>query len=548
MKNIFFVVIYFLNCTVYAQHWDWAKSGNGTGTSNNKGSSVCVAVSGNVFVTGFFTSSTITFGSTTLTNTGSADIFIVKYDANGNVLWAKSIGGSIGGGEGGSSVSADANDNVFLTGNFYSPTITFGSTTLTNAGYYDMFIAKYDTNGNALWAKSAGGINGDYGSSVSADANGNVFVTGGFSSPTISFGTTTFTKSGVSKVFVVKYDANGNVLWAKSAEGWASFDAPYSVSADAGGNVLVTGAFESSVITFDSITLINGGGGNSFIAKFDSTGNILWAKSSHGTGSDEINSVCSDENGNAFVTGWFDSPTLTFGSTTLINSGIYNIFTAKYDVYGNILWARSAGGSGDDEGCSVSSDGTNVFVSGKFLSSSLTFGSFILTPPIGSSDPMFLVKYDANGNPLCASALASGGGNNNSVSADLLGNAYVGSDFAINSFIVGIDTLQLTSLRNVFVAKYFCDGNLPTAINELINKESVFVHPNPSSGIFEFNLKNKTDGTKICVYDMLGKSVYDKVSMKNNNKEIDLSSQPKGVYFMEILSPNERIIKKIVLQ
>lgn len=509
-----------------------------------------VGVNGNVFVTGFFTSSTITFGSITLTNTGSADMFIIKYDANGNVLWAKGIGGTVGGGEGGNSVSADKYGNVFVTGNFYSPTITFGSTTLTNAGNYDMFIAKYDSIGNAIWAKSAGGINGDYGSSVSADADGNVFVTGGFSSPTISFGTTTFTKLGVSKVFVVKYDASGNVLWAKSAEGWASFDAPYSVSSDADGNVFVTGAFESSVITFDSITLINGGGGNLFIAKFDPLGNILWAKSSQGTGSDEINSICSDKDGNTFVTGWFNSPSLTFGSTILINAGIYNIFIAKYDVYGNILWAISAGGTGDDEGCSVGTDGTNVFVTGKFSSPTIAFGSSILNPPVGSIDPMFLVKYDANGNLICASALASGGGNNNnnSVSVDSLGNAYVGSDFAINPFIVGIDTLQLTCLRNVFIAKYFCDDNLPTAINELINEEKLVVYPNPSSGIFTFNLEHITLGAKICVYDMLGNCVINNMSKKNSTQEIDLSKQPKGIYFMEIVSDRARDIKKIVLQ
>ena len=192
-----------------------------------------------------------------------------------NCLWAKSAGGTDV--DYGRSVTTDASGNVYVMGYFYSPTITFGTTTLTNAGttgYSDMFIAKYDAAGNVLWAKSAVGIDSDRGYSVTTDASGNVYVTGSFDSPTITFGTTTLTNAGTtgySDMFIAKYDAAGNVLWAKS-EGSTSYDEGYSVATDASGNVYVMGYFYSPTITFGTTTLTNAGSVDMFIAKYDGTG------------------------------------------------------------------------------------------------------------------------------------------------------------------------------------------------------------------------------------------------------------------------------------
>src|SRR3989338_2819744 len=128
--------------------------------------------------------------------------------------WAKSAGGASW--DLGYSVSTDASGNVYMTGRFNISTITFGTTTLTNAGDYDIFIVKYDAAGNVLWAKSAGGTSSDVGTCVSTDASGNVLMTGSFQSPAITFGTTTLTSVGYGDIFIVKFDATGNILWAKS--------------------------------------------------------------------------------------------------------------------------------------------------------------------------------------------------------------------------------------------------------------------------------------------------------------------------------------------
>ena len=444
--------------------WLWARSA--IGNSLDQGLGITSDVFGNVYVTGYFTSTTITLGSFVLTNVSGWDFYVAKYDASGTVIWAKSASSGIG-----NSICTDAAGNVLVAGAFGN-TITFGSVTLTNStsSSSDLFIVKYDTNGNVLWAKSAQGAISRC--SITVDLSGNAFVTGTFRSPTLVIGSTTLTNSGNSRIFLAKYDTNGNVLWAKSAGG-TNFDYSYSVSADISGNAFIVGGFNSPTIIFGSTTLINAGIDDVFLAKYDPNGNVIWAKSAGGSGGEQGFSLSADVSGNIFITGYFGSPTITFGSITLTNAvswGEFDVFLAKYDGNGNVLWAKSGNGTNLDEGKSISTDaGGNVFVTGGFSSPTITFGSTTLTQPSGSVDPMFIVKYDPNGSLLCASALSSGGGDNSDVSANLLGDAYVIGTFYSHPFIVGSDTLILgapTGAQNVFVAKYVCcSNNFPVTIS-----------------------------------------------------------------------------------
>ena len=219
LKLFLTLLLALLGSGMYAQAPDWAWAKSAGGNNTNVEQRIATDANGNVLVTGVFNSPTITFGTVTLT-TGS--FFIVKYDASGNVLWAKSAGEQSQCYS--RSIATDANGNVLVIGHFTSPTITFGTTTLINTNAFsDIFIVKYDANGNVLWAKSASGKTQDTGIGITTDANGNILVTGGFTSSTITFGITTLsnadTSLGGADIFIVKYDTNGNVLWAKSAGG-----------------------------------------------------------------------------------------------------------------------------------------------------------------------------------------------------------------------------------------------------------------------------------------------------------------------------------------
>jgi hypothetical protein len=453
MKRIYFFIITIiigLDVLAQAPTYAWAKSAGGGNSESGRG--VATDAIGNVYVTGNFYSSTLVFGSTTLTCSGIDDMYIVKYDSNGNVIWAKSAGGTnIDRGYG---VATDANGNIFVTGFFSSSAIIFGSTTLTPVSGEDIFIVKYDPSGNVLWAKNEGGSNNEFGSAVATDLIGNCYVTGYFGSSTMTIGSTTLTNAGGGDKFIVKYNPSGNVLWAKSAGGTA-LDAGYGVTTDAGGNVFVTGGYVSSTIAFGTTTLTNSNAGtyDMYIVKYDGNGNVLWAKREGGTNNEEGNSATSDLNGNVYVIGYFGSPTIAIGSTTLTNGGGSDVLIVKYDANGNVLWTKSAGGINTDVGHGVSTDPNgNVYAIGRFSSSSITFSSTTLTNA-GNYD-ICIVKYDANGNFIWAKA--EGGASDdrgNGIATYTTGNVYGTGYFNSPTISFGSTTLTNVAASDVFLAK-----------------------------------------------------------------------------------------------
>ncbi len=366
------------------------------GISYGYGNSVSVDSSGNAYITGYFYSSTINFGGDNLTNSGDRDIFLAKFDSNGNHLWSKRFGGT--GDDAGHSVSVDSSGNVYITGYFCSSTINFGGGDLTYSGGYcgrfpcnDIFLAKFDKDGNHLWSKRFGGTGDDAGHSVSVDSSGNVYITGNFSGSTINFGGDNLTNNEHSDIFLAKFDSNGNHLWSKRFGGTYD-DFCFSVSVDSSGNVYITGYFSSSTINFGGDNLTTNGGYDIFLAKFDSNGKHLWSKRFGGTNNDFGNSVSADSSGNVYITGYFKSSTINFGGDNLTNNEHSDIFLAKFGSNGKHLWSKRFGGTGFDESYSVSADSSgNVYITGYFRSSTINFGGENLTNS-GVND-IFLAKF-----------------------------------------------------------------------------------------------------------------------------------------------------------
>lgn len=554
-----------INANSQTPDWAWAKRAGGINYDGVR--SVATDASGNAFVVGWFSSSTIIFGSDILTNpysgSNTSDMFLAKYDANGNVLWAKRAGGTNW--DDAVSIAIDANDNIYVTGGFYSPSIIFGNDTLmnTSSGTYDVFIVKYSATGDILWAKSTGGNSEDIAHSIAIDNNGNVLVTGWFASYTIIFGSTTLTNVYTDNtiyaydMFLVKYDTNGNVLWAKSAGG-TKWDCPYSVAADANGNSYVAGYFYGPSLTFNSLTITNSDSTGSyydiFLAKYDVNGNILWAKSAGGTyWHDEASSVAVDANGNVCVTGNFISPTIIFGSDTLTNPGSIgftsDMFLTKYDTNGNVLWAKSAGGTNYEGAASVATDATgNILVAGSFASLTITFGSTTLNNTNNNSNAniydVFLAKYDTIGNVIWAKSVGDSTHDNaNSVVTDANGNIILTGNFESPSITFGSTVLTNAGstgyTTDMFIAKL--DG--PTIVNELSNRVVFSLYPNPNDGNMQldYNLESEQNG-KLIIYDIIGQKIknYSLLNDRNTLKISDAALK-NGIYFYEILINDEII-------
>jgi hypothetical protein len=524
------------NANAQAPPWLWAKSAGDQGNENGYG--VAVDGNGNVFVTGNFTSTSLTFGSTTLNNAGNTDFFLVKYDNSGNVLWAKSAGGTSY--EGGLCIAVDAGGNVLVGGYLQSASITLGSVTLNNSAgtSSDFFTVKYDNSGNVLWAKSAGGTGLELMNGIAVDAGGNVFVTGTFYSPSFTFGSTTLINGGsaIGDVFVAKYDNSGNPAWAKSAGG-VEFDVARRITTDAGGNVFVTGMFASSSITFGSVTLNSSVPGfDIFIVKYDNNGNALWAKR---PGIAVSYGIATDAGGNAYITGNFSNPSLIVGSDTLISAGSEDCFVIKYDSSGNAVWAERAGGNGTDVGNDIACDAAgNVFVTGSFRGLSFTFGITTLTNAgtAGTFD-MFVFKYDSSGNPLWAKSVgATGEENGNSIAIDASTNAYVTGGFGSASVAFGSTTLNNAIGGSVDIYTAKLEGIV--GIEENNFSASIHVFPNPFSA--ELIITDKTNSpSEIFLYDVTGRKIFSRTF--SHSVAINTEQLVEGIYFYYAKNGNEII-------
>ncbi|MFT6503184.1 MAG: hypothetical protein ACJASQ_003316 [Crocinitomicaceae bacterium] len=531
--------------------FQWAKAAGGI--NYDEGNSIATDASGNVYVTGRFQSPTITFGTTTLTKVGTFDFFIAKYDASGNVLWAKGAGGTKD--DVGQSIATDANGNVFVTGYFYSPSITFGTTTLTNSSIADdLFVVKYDANGNVLWAKSEGGTGYEDGKSIATDLNGNVFVTGHFSSSSISFGTTTLTNtsSPAGEIFLVKYDSNGNALWAQIGGESPLTESVSGVTTDTNGNAYITGHFYDSSVWFGTINLTKTSTSESdlYVVKYDASGNVLWAKGEGGTNNDTGRSISTDPNGNVFLTGYFKSPSITFGTTTLLNvgtsTGSLNIFVAKYDSIGNALWAKGAGENESEIANGIITDANgNAYVTGQFNSSSISFGTNTLTKT-GSTyySDIFVVKYDSNGNDLWAKGV--GGTDSETglgIATDANGDVFITGYFYSPSITFGATTLTNTG-GSIFVTKL---GSSVTGIDNLSYNSIIQIFPNPTSSSTTLHANEVLKDATLTVYNSLGQTVKETKNISGRTVILSTDNLANGHYFVHLKEENKVYTTKLTI-
>jgi hypothetical protein len=233
----------------------WAKAMGGAGGSfQNYGAGITTDALGNVFTTGSFIK-TVDFdpGATTYTlacNGGfDQDIFISKLDALGNFGWAVSIGG--GTYDNGFSIACDAVGDVYTTGIFANITdfdaASATSYTLDGGSAHDAFITKYNNTGNFMWAKQIGSTGAERGNSIFIDANNTVYVCGNFEG-TVDFdpgaGTNSLTAAGsYNSDFVDVFDISGNYINAFAFNSQRSYDQSPSIAVDAGGNMIIGGAF-----------------------------------------------------------------------------------------------------------------------------------------------------------------------------------------------------------------------------------------------------------------------------------------------------------------
>ncbi|MEN3044830.1 MAG: SBBP repeat-containing protein [Candidatus Hydrothermales bacterium] len=362
------------------------------GNNYDESFSLAVDVSGNIFITGRTQSTDFpTYNPPGPdyydgTHNGLNDVFILKFNNQGVRLWATFYGGNSH--DEGFSITVDGSNNIFLTGSTFStdfPTDNPGGGAYyqgTNSGYWDAFILKFSNQEVRLWATYYGGSAYDHGISITVDGSGNIFITGTTQStnfPTYFPGGGTYFQGvnyGDYDGFILKFNNQGVRLWA-TYYGGNAFDTGESITIDGSGNVYVGG----TTLSFNFPTYNPGGGAyyqsynagdrDVFILKFNNLGARKWATYYGGGGDDRGESITVDGSGKVYLTGYTRStnfPIYNPGGGAYFqaaNAGYYDAFFLRFSNTGVRAWATYYGGSDDDYGQSITTDGSNnIFVTG----------------------------------------------------------------------------------------------------------------------------------------------------------------------------------------
>lgn len=307
------------------------------------------------------------------------------------------------------------------------------------------------------WAQSFGGIGQEHTEATAVDATGNVYLSGSYSG-TVNFGGINLTAATGSEMFLAKYGTNGGLQWlargtGRSAEG-------RGISVDAAGNVFLIGSFRNTLL-LENTSLVAAGAEDLFVARYSPAGQLQWATSFGGPGTDGGNSIGTDASGNLYIVGDI-AGTVSFGTNTLTSAGGSDIFLAQLVAAdGTVQWARTMGGAGLDGGGHVAVDPAGfAYVTGYF-SGSARFGGTVLTR-VGGTDA-FLAKYNASGTFLWVRQMGGAGDDaGRDVAVDPDGNIVVAGEFT-GQFKIGTSSFGGLGGREAFTAKFLPTGALSWA-------------------------------------------------------------------------------------
>ncbi len=389
--------------------WAWTTENS----TEIAGEGIAVDDSGNVYVTGNLQGSADMDPGPGVVNVSSAgymDMFLVRLDTSGNLVWAKAFGSVDD--DRGQAVAVDASGNVLVTGNF-SDTVDFdpgpGNGNRTSSGFKDIFVLKLDSSGDLVWVTSVGGGYQDEGHAIASDAAGNILLTGEFRD-TVDFdpglGVFPLSVNGnipevVSDVFVLKLDSSGGFVWAGRMGGGLG-DIGRGIAVDPLGNIYTAGIFGGVAVDFDPGTdtsvLRSNGPIDFFVQKLDASCNFLWAKGAGGPSYESANAIAVDALGNAYIAGAFiEKVDFDPGpGEFFVESNSEDFFLLKLGSSGAFNWAYTYGQPNvnkGDRGFGVAVDADGSVYSTGYFSGSVDFDPGPITRIVQSAGGYDIFVY-----------------------------------------------------------------------------------------------------------------------------------------------------------
>jgi len=544
----------------------WATYFGGSGSDDAW--DVCTDISGNVFITGF-TSSTngiASSGAYQTTFGGAQDVFLAKFNGSGNLGWSTYYGGP--GSDISQTISADPSGNIFVTGytNSSAGIATSGSNQTSfggGAGYGDAFLAKFSAIGKLDWGTYFGGSGDDLGVGLSTDASGNVYM-GGQTNSNAGIATSGAQQStfgggaNYGDGFLAKFNNSGTLSWA-TYFGGSSDDAATGVSADASGNVFLAGesTSNSGIATSGAYQTSLKGIQDAFLAKFSNAGVLDWSTYYGGIGNEDAKRVATDASGDAYITGY------TVGSTGLATTGAYqtsngggpyDVFLAKFNSTGGLTWSTYYGGPGSDVAYGLSIDHNGeVFIAGSTnsISGIATSGSYQSTM---TGYGAFLAEFSSSGELNLATYFGKGNESGVGVSVDALDNVYIIGNTGSASGIATSGAYQTSSggSTDAYLAKFGGTGNGIIQMSSDVYGLNIYPNPFKGNATIKFTLQ-ETAKVNIGIIDMMGNLVYTlgEKTLQQGTNEVNFNSSDiniaPGTYFLN-LTINDHIVSKKIIE
>lgn len=521
---------------------------------------------GNIIATGHFLGS-VDFdpgvGTYNLSSPIGYDFFVVKLNASGTLAWAVDIGASSD--DLGIDITADANNNVLVTGYFqgttdFDPGAGLVNLTATTSG--DAYVLKLSTTGAYLWAFNIGNSlnSNDRGTSIHTDALNNVFVGGNFQGicdfdPSAS--TTTLAATGSQSGFLAKYTPTGSFSFAKKFDGSGkSTINDFNISAS--NDIYVACTFSGSIdadpgagiSTVSTGTLVYT---DFFVSKLDALGNFIWANQIGSTFDDGADCITSDASG-VYFSGFFNG-NVDFdsgvGTYTLNSNGVRDFFVSKIDFNGGHFYTYSGGdATADDRAYGLTTPSINtIYLVGSFfgttdfnpsayvtnnLTSNGGHDAFLLklknctqTPIISSSSPSICVGSSAS---LTATGSSTLLWNTSSTSSLIVVSPTISTNYSVTANF----TTGCVGSATVDVQVIVCSAIKENAVQQSV----IFVFPNPSNG--EFVLNTEEFGS-YNIINILGK-LEATLEIKDYSTIINLKSLKSGIYFINHKNFSKKII------
>ena len=544
----------------------WVKQFGGNNDDVAKG----ITIHNNyVYITGYF-NATVNFDSNNssfqLTSNGNNDIFILKLNASGSVVWVKQQGGVLN--DECLAITTDDNGNVYTTGYFWS-TADFDPSNnefnLTSSGQQDVFISKLNSEGELVWVKQIESFFGLYGNDIKIDSQGNVFTAGFF------YGNTDFNPSsetnyvdanGFSDGFILKLNESGEFVWVKTLQGYDDGE-DYGgevllnkINIDSNDDIILTGSFNNSIDLDPSDGLnikTSNGNYDAFLVKLNADGSTNFGKQIGGIGNDFLRDHQIGNNNTILFTGRFEQ-TVEFdsgNSYALTSYGSSDIFLSKLNTSGEFVYAKHFGGTSFDSGSFLSIDAEeNLFLLGSF-NGTANFGadshSYEVSTTVTNS--VFLQKL-SNCNIDAEITITD-----NVLSANATNTNYQWINCTTNEDITNATAQSFEPIENGSYAVKISYNNcevisdcieIETLSNEFnYLKAGVKVYPNPSEKLFNVSLPENYKLSSYELYNSFGQLVSFENKIESSDFQFEINTN-SGVYFLKVYANDSNTIFKII--